>query len=81
MPIRLACLAGLPFELARLRPRLVERRIEVLALNFANDLVHDTVAALRKCRQALGNLLEETIAVFHGQRTRGGKDGVQLAIG
>jgi hypothetical protein len=40
------------------------------ALNFANDLVHETITAFGDGREARGNFLQEAVAIAYRQRAR-----------
>jgi hypothetical protein len=58
-----------------------ERCIAVSPLHLGHDAVNDAIAEMRQRRQMFGNVFQERIAILHGERLRGSKDGVHLAIG
>jgi hypothetical protein len=44
----------------------------VLALHFATNLKHETIAEMREAAQTFGDLSQKRIAVLHRERAGGG---------
>jgi hypothetical protein len=58
-----------------------DRRVEMRALHFGADAMHDAGADLAAAAQRAGDLLQEGVASIDAYRPRGGHDGGKLVVG